>query len=171
VVEPFERDLGRKLIRECPAQEALKDFLQADRSQPNSDATGVSKLGDLVAQELHQREIDSGLTSNSPPHSPRSKHNSEHAPASNESGYKSSPHHSDTADLIGTLSDHGICQENDHIRQGVQQLQNKINQFQRRDGIGGSPLQLTDDSMGMVMSILEADAGLGDPFNASLIRA
>ena len=42
--------------------------------------------------------------------------------------------------LIGTLSDQGICQENDHIRLGVQQLQNKINQFQRRDGLGGSPL-------------------------------
>ena len=42
--------------------------------------------------------------------------------------------------MIGTLSDPGICQENDVIRQGVQQLQNKINQFQRRDGLGGSPL-------------------------------
>lgn len=33
-----------------------------------------------------------------------------------------------------------ICQENELIRQGVQQLQNKINQFQKRDGLGGSPL-------------------------------
>lgn len=171
-VEPFERDLGRKLIRECPAQEALKDFLQTESSGQSTSESGVSKLGDLVAQELHQREIDSGLTSAaSPPHSPRSKHPTEHAPASNESGYKSSPHPSDTDHLIGTLSDPGICQENDVIRQGVQQLQNKINQFQRRDGLGGSPLQLTDDSMGMVMSILEADSGLGDPFNPSLIRA
>ena len=46
----------------------------------------------------------------------------------------------DSDHLIGTLSDPGICQENDVIRQGVQQLQNKINQFQRRDGLGGSPL-------------------------------
>lgn len=30
---------------------------------------------------------------------------------------------------------------------------------------------LTDDSMGVVMSILEADSGLGDPFNPSLIPA
>ena len=59
----------------------------------------VSKLGDLVAQELHHREIESGLASASPPHSPRSKHNSEHAPASNESGYKSSPHPSDTGNF------------------------------------------------------------------------
>lgn len=170
LVEPFERDIGRKLIRDCPAQEALKDFLQTDGNGQPSD-NGVSKLGDLVAQELHHREIESGLASASPPHSPRSKHNSEHAPASNESGYKSSPHPSDTDHLIGTLSDQGICQENDHIRLGVQQLQNKINQFQRRDGIGGSPLPLTDDSMGVVMSILEADSGLGDPFNPSLIPA
>ena len=121
-------------------------------------------MGDLVAQELHQREIDSGLTSAaSPPHSPRSKNPTEHAPASNESGYKSSPHPSDTGNfiftiknwlitndsdhLIGTLSDPGICQENDVIRQGVQQLQNKINQFQRRDGLGGSPLIRDSDHL------------------------
>ena len=120
-------------------------------------------MGDLVAQELHQREIDSGLTSAaSPPHSPRSKNPTEHAPASNESGYKSSPHPSDTGTfifmieswfiinldhLIGTLSDPGICQENDVIRQGVQQLQNKINQFQRRDGLGGSPLIRDSDKL------------------------
>ena len=30
---------------------------------------------------------------------------------------------------------------------------------------------LTDGSMEMVLSILEADSGLGDPFNPSLIRA
>ena len=36
LVEPFERDIGRKLIRECPAQEALKDFLQTD-AQPSDN--------------------------------------------------------------------------------------------------------------------------------------
>ena len=49
--------------------------------------------------------------------------------------------------MIGTLSDPGICQENDVIRQGVQQLQNKINQFQRRDGLGGSPLIRDSDHL------------------------
>lgn len=71
--------------------------IQLDHLFKNRFSTSVSKLGDLVAQELHHREVESGLASASPPHSPRSaKHNSEHAPASNESGYKSSPHPSDT---------------------------------------------------------------------------
>lgn len=140
-------------------------------------------MGDLVAQELHQREIDSGLTSAaSPPHSPRSKNPTEHAPASNESGYKSSPHPSDTGTfiftikrwlitndsdhLIGTLSDPGICQENDVIRQGVQQLQNKINQFQRRDGLGGSPLIRDSDYFFLILDILQSVA-IENPFTTN----
>ena len=53
--------------------------------------------------------------------------------------------------MIGTLSDPGICQENDVIRQGVQQLQNKINQFQRRDGLGGSPLIRDSDNLTYIL--------------------
>lgn len=190
VVEPAERDLGRKLIRDCPAQEALQDFLHSEGGNGGNGAnssnesvstncrspSGVSKLGDLVAQELHQREVDPGsgrLSQTSPPSSPKIKlPQAEVAPASNESGYKSSPNPSDPDNLSFSIPNvDSICQENELIRQGVQQLQNKINQFQRRDGLGGSPLPLTDDSMGMVMSILEADSNIGDPFNGSLIRA
>lgn len=184
VVEPAERDIGRKLIRDCPAQEALQDFLQSEGGNGSSagsvstncrSPSGVSKLGDLVAQELQQREADrdgSGrISQSSPPNSPKIKM-PEGAPASNESGYKSSPNPSDPDNLSFSIPNvDSICQENELIRQGVQQLQNKINQFQRRDGLGGSPLPLTDDSMGMVMSILEADSNIGDPFNGSLIRA
>ena len=36
VVEPAERDLGRKLIRDCPAQEALQDFLQSEGGNGSS---------------------------------------------------------------------------------------------------------------------------------------
>lgn len=203
VVEPAERDLGRKLIRDCPAQEALQDFLHSEGGNGGNGANSsnesvstncrspsgfyigayqtllffrfvpvsifitsifsVSKLGDLVAQELHQREVDPGsgrLSQTSPPSSPKIKlPQAEVAPASNESGYKSSPNPSDPGKLetcqsfipIVNLvrSDNlsfsipnvdSICQENELIRQGVQQLQNKINQFQRRDGLGGSPL-------------------------------
>ena len=61
VVEPAERDLGRKLIRDCPAQEALQDFLQADGSvagntsgnHPNCrSSTGflITKINDYITQ-------------------------------------------------------------------------------------------------------------------------
>ena len=133
----------------------------------------VSKLGELVAAELTHREAESssGRLSQSPPGSPKSKMpQGETAPASNESGYKSSPNPSDPGIFrqippqipprnknfinnsiqqsqlnLDNLSFSipavdSICQENELIRQGVQQLQNKINQFQRRDGLGGSPL-------------------------------
>ena len=133
----------------------------------------VSKLGELVAAELTHREAESssGRLSQSPPGSPKSKMpQGETAPASNESGYKSSPNPSDPGIFRqippqipprnkNIINNHiqksqlnldnlsfsipavdSICQENELIRQGVQQLQNKINQFQRRDGLGGSPL-------------------------------
>lgn len=41
-VEPFERDLGRKLIRECPAQEALKDFLQTESNGQSTSESGYN---------------------------------------------------------------------------------------------------------------------------------
>ena len=133
----------------------------------------VSKLGELVAAELTHREAESssGRLSQSPPGSPKIKMpQGETAPASNESGYKSSPNPSDPGifrqippqipprnkNFIDSYNQKSqlnldnlsfsipavdsICQENELIRQGVQQLQNKINQFQRRDGLGGSPL-------------------------------
>ena len=122
-----------------------------------------------MAAELSQREAESssGRLSQSPPSSPKIKvPQAESAPASNDSGYKSSPNPSDpgifrkipptphknfekSALNINKILDNlsfsipavdAICQENELIRQGVQQLQNKINQFQRRDGLGGSPL-------------------------------
>ena len=48
VVEPAERDVGRKLVSKCPAQEALNDFLQSEAatsgvtqsSSSNAHSTG-----------------------------------------------------------------------------------------------------------------------------------
>jgi len=173
-VEPNDRDVGRRIVRECPSQEALEDFLQSEGAtggQTSSGSpSGVSKLGDLVAQEMHQRERE--IKTPPPPQvaSPKAAGIFTTNPASNESGYKSSPNPSDPDQLTFSLTTENVCQDSDLIRQGVQQLQNKINQFQKRDGLNGIPLTLTDDSMGMVMSILEADCNPGDPFNPSLIR-
>ena len=147
VVEPAERDLGRKLIRDCPAQEALQEFLQSESgggggaasSSAGSVSTNcrspsgfciyhsapyrtrvaelhftlffsfsVSKLGDLVAAELSQREDSSGrLSQTSPPQSPKKPQAAEVAPASNESGYKSSPNPSDPGRI--TISTKYVC--------------------------------------------------------------
>ena len=45
-----------------------------------------------------------------------------------------------TDQLTFSLTTENVCQDSDLIRQGVQQLQNKINQFQKRDGLNGIPL-------------------------------
>lgn len=118
-VEPNDRDVGRRIVRECPSQEALEDFLQSEgatggqtssgspsgfaslfNSSSRNSAVGnknfsVSKLGDLVAQEMHQRERE--IKTPPPPQvaSPKAAGIFTTNPASNESGYKSSPNPSD----------------------------------------------------------------------------
>ena len=118
-VEPNDRDVGRRIVRECPSQEALEDFLQSEGATGGQTSSGspsgfaslsnnssrnsavanknfsVSKLGDLVAQEMHQRERE--IKTPPPPQvaSPKAAGIFTTNPASNESGYKSSPNPSD----------------------------------------------------------------------------
>ena len=44
VVEPAERDVGRKLVSKCPAQDALNDFLQSEAA-----TSGVTQSSSTTA--------------------------------------------------------------------------------------------------------------------------
>ena len=118
-MEPNDRDVGRRIVRECPSQEALEDFLQSEGATGGQTSSGspsgfdtrfirlslnhvvvnncfsVSKLGDLVAQEMHQRESEIKTPPLPQAASPKAAGLFTTNPASNESGYKSSPNPSD----------------------------------------------------------------------------